>query len=268
VLIAKDIRLAVEGYLTWRSLLAEWSYICDHYRRFRDSIHPGQPFPRRLELSLALLESTLLTRVDFRIKHLSNFVAQRPGFQHIWEWTVLTTPPSRPGQHMFTCQRKTRQLPSYLHYRGDTLDWTLTELQWRPDDDSRFDRSELFARLEAHLAEASPEDRGRLDETVYAKLSDFATQHEILSALKLHLPAFARRGIEELRKMARETLTPSTRLLIWDQVAYKSKLRALPAESIKLLERRHPRLVVRMKHGLTAGPPNVKSSRSSGIKRL
>jgi hypothetical protein len=141
---------------------------------------------------------------------------------------------------MFTGQRKTRRLPSYLHYREDTLDWTLTELQLRPNDDSRFEHYELFARLEVYLAEASPEERGRLDESVYAKVSDFAAQHEMLFALRLHLPAFVRREPEQLRKMARETLTPSTRLLIWDQVAYKSKLRAFPAESIKLLEQSTP----------------------------
>jgi hypothetical protein len=240
VLIAKDIHLAVEDYMIWRALYADWSYIREHYRRFQDSIYPGQPLPPRLELSLVILESVLLTRVDLRIKHLWGYIAQRPGFQHIWEWTVVTTPPSSPGQQMFAVQRKTCQPPSYQHYCEDTLDWTLKELQCRPIDDSRFDHSELFARLEAHLAEASPEERARLDETVYAKMSDFAAQHEMLFALRLQRPAFTRRGIEDVRRMASENPSTSTRFMICDIVTYKSKLRAFPAESIKLLEHLTP----------------------------
>ncbi|KAH0291150.1 hypothetical protein M436DRAFT_56638 [Aureobasidium namibiae CBS 147.97] len=240
VLIAKDIHLAVEDYLVWRGLFDEWSSVRNHYRRFRDSIYPGQPLPRRLESSLILLESTLLTRVDLKIKHLSGYISQRPGFQHIWEWTMLSTPPSKPGKQMFAATRKTDKGPAYEQYCKDTLDWTLTELQSRPNDDSRFDHSELFARLEAHLAEASPEERARLDETVYAKMSDFTAQHEMLFALRLHRPAFAHPGIEEVRKLAKEDSTLSTRLLVIDAAAYKSKLHAFSAESIKLLEQSTP----------------------------
>lgn len=240
VLIAKDIHLAVEDYLVWRGLFDEWSSVRDHYRRFQDSIYPGQLLPRRLESSLILLESTLLTRVDLKIKHLSGFISQRPGFQHIWEWTVLTTPPSKPGQQMFAARRKTDKGSAYEQYCKDILDWTLTELQSRPNDDSRFDHSELFARLEAHLAEAGPEERVRLDETVYAKMSDFAAQHEMLFALRLHRPAFAHPGIEEVRKLVKENSKLSTRLLVVDAAAYKSKLHAFSAESIKLFEQSTP----------------------------
>lgn len=240
VLIAKDIHLAVEDYLVWRGLFDEWSSVRDHYRRFQDSIYSGQPLPRRLEQSLVLLESTLLTRVDLKIKHLSGYISQRPGFQHIWEWTVVTTPPSKPGQQMFAAQRKSDKGPAYEQYCKDTLDWTLTELQSRPNDDSRFDHSELFARLEAHLAEAGPEERARLDETVYAKMSDFAAQHEMLFALRLHRPAFGHPGIEEVRRLAKVNSTLSTRILVVNAAAYKSKLHAFSADSIKLLEQSTP----------------------------
>jgi hypothetical protein len=58
VLIAKDIHLAVEDYLTWQAFHAEWSCIRDHYRRYSDSIHPGQPLPRR-HLAMTILSSLL-----------------------------------------------------------------------------------------------------------------------------------------------------------------------------------------------------------------
>jgi hypothetical protein len=200
VLITKDIRLAVEDYLSWRSLHGEWSCVRDYYRRYRDSIHPGQQLPRRLELSLVVLETALVTEIDMRIKHLSGYIAQRPGFQHIWEWTMLYTPPSKPGQKMFAVKRKAHNSSAHQHGHRDTLDWMLTELQGRPDDDFGFDHSELFARLEAHLAEASPDERARLDETVYAKMSDFAAKYEMLFALRLHRPTFKRPEMENSKR--------------------------------------------------------------------
>jgi hypothetical protein len=58
--------VAVEDYMLWRTLLAEWSCVRDYYRRYSDSIHPGQPLPRRLEVNLSTLESALLVLVDRR----------------------------------------------------------------------------------------------------------------------------------------------------------------------------------------------------------
>ncbi|KAH0274072.1 hypothetical protein KCU91_g5532, partial [Aureobasidium melanogenum] len=95
-------------------------------------------------------------------------------------------------------------------------------------------------RLEAHLAEASPEERARLDETVYAKMSDFAAQHEMLSAIKLHRPASARRGLEDTLKMMEEISTPSNRGLVVDATAYKLKSYTFPTDRIKLFEQSVP----------------------------
>jgi hypothetical protein len=238
VLIAYDVVVAVEDYMIWRALHAEWSCIRDYYRRYRDSIHPGQQLPRRLELNLAILETALLIVVDRRIEHLSTYIAQRPGFQHLWKWTILSTPPGILGEGIFERERKTGQPTTY--HGGDTLDWTLTELQGKPNDGGCFDNQELFARLEAHLAEASPEERARLDETVHEKLSDFAAKNEMLFALRLHRPAFARRGKEEAPKMLRENSTPCSRLLTCDTGIHKSKPSEFPVESLEIFEQLAP----------------------------
>ncbi|KAG9556117.1 hypothetical protein KCU71_g6171, partial [Aureobasidium melanogenum] len=239
VLIVKDIHQAVMDYLRWRELSEEWSEIQDCYHRFRDNIHPGQPLPHRLERSLSLLEGTLIAALDRRARHLNGYVAQRPGFQHFYKFTVLSKPPSKPGQHMFSIE-SVCDSSEYQLYRADPLYWTLMQLQSQSNVQFRFDHSELFARLEAHLAETSPEERARLDETVYAKMSDFAAQHEMLSAIKLHRPAFARRGPEDALKMMGENPTPSTRGLVVDAAAYKSKSYTFPTDRIKSFEQSTP----------------------------
>ncbi|KAG9691292.1 hypothetical protein KCU95_g8131, partial [Aureobasidium melanogenum] len=239
VLIVKDIHQVVMDYLRWRELSEEWSTIQDYYRRFRDNIHPGQPLPHRLECSLYLLEGTLIAALDRRARHLNMYVAQRPGFQHFHKFTVLSKPPSRPGQHMFNREDVCKST-SYQFYREDPLYWTLMQLQSQSSVQFRFDHSELFARLEAHLAEASPEERARLDETVYAKMSDFAAQHEMLSAIKLHRPASARRGLEDTLKMMEEISTPSNRGSVVDATAHKLKSYTFPTDRIKLFEQSVP----------------------------
>lgn len=239
VLIAKDIHQAVMDYLRWRELSEEWSTIQSYYRRFRDNIHPGQPLPWRLEHSLSLLEGTLIAALDRRARHLNGYIAQRPGFQHYFKFTVLSKPPSKPGQHMFSIE-SVCESSSYQLYRADPLYWTLTQLQSQSNVQFRFDHSELFARLEAHLSEAGPEERARLDETVYAKMSDFAAQHEMLSAITFHRPAFARRGPEEMLKAMKESTTPSIRGLVRDAAAYKSKSYTFSTDRIKSFEQSTP----------------------------
>ncbi|CAD0082632.1 unnamed protein product [Aureobasidium vineae] len=241
VKVLADIHQAVQDYLRWRELNEEWSTIQDYYHRFRDSIHPGQPLPRRLELGLSMLAANLTLVLDRRVRHPYGYIAQCPGFQHLWKFTVVSKPPSSPRQQMFS-MTSLCELSSYQLYREDPLYWTLTELQAQPNAPFHFDRSELFARLEAHLADASPEERARLDETVYAKMSDFAAQYEMLSAVRSHRPAFTRRGVKETRKMVEEHPTPSTRGLVRerDAVAYKSKLHAFPADCIRMFEQSTP----------------------------
>ncbi|KAI4719247.1 hypothetical protein E4T48_04531 [Aureobasidium sp. EXF-10727] len=243
VLIAKDIHQAVQDYLRWRELNEEWSTIQNYYCRFRDSIHPGQPLPDRVELGLSMLAADLTLILDRKVRHLPAYIAQCPGFQHLWAFTVVSKPPSSPGQQMFR-MTSLCNLSSYQLYRKDPLYWTLTELLAQPNAQFHFDRSELFGRLEAHLADASPEELARLDETVYAKISDFAAQHEMLSAVRSHRPAFTPRGVEETRKMVKEHPTPSARGLVRerDAVAYKSKLHAFPADCIKMFEGSTPAL--------------------------
>ncbi|KAH0367146.1 hypothetical protein KCU65_g4810, partial [Aureobasidium melanogenum] len=214
VLIGSDIREAVLDCLRWIQLDKEWSDIREQYLHSRDGIQPGQPLPRSLELSLAILERALLDSMDTRIKHLTVYITQRPGFQHYYKFTMLDKAIDH-GSHFGIANVKTlldRSKPE--QYVEDPLDWTLMQIMGPPDTDVRFDYAELFAKLEAHLAEADSKERERLDETLYAKFSEFATLHEMLSAVRLHRPAYARRGSEETEDMLKKNSTPFTRSLV------------------------------------------------------
>ncbi|KAH0018305.1 hypothetical protein KCU78_g7214, partial [Aureobasidium melanogenum] len=235
--IAEDIHQAMRDYLRWREVDEEWSVVRDYYRRYRDSIHPGQPLPPRLELSLAFLEFALLASMDKKVKRLCFQIAQRPGFQHKWEITMSNKYKSGSGQEGMTLNRTCKKSNAQL-YRDDPLDWTLMNLQGHPDAEHRHDHVELFAKLEAHLAEANPEERARLDETIYEKLSDFAAQHEMLTAVRSHRPAFQSRGLEDSLKMLKDNSTAFTRSLVPN--AEDVKPHQFPEESIRRFEQSTP----------------------------
>ncbi|KAI5272330.1 hypothetical protein E4T47_04396 [Aureobasidium subglaciale] len=215
VIIADDFRQAVKDYLRWQELDNEWSCVQELYRRFRDSIHQGQALPRRLELSLALLEVAILREIDRKTLHLYSYVIQRPGFRSRWQWTMNKRVPGRPdrvpGSYIRTDLTSEAQL-----YHEDPLEWIMMNLLGEPYAERRFDHAELFTKLESHMAEASPTERARLDETVYGKLSDFAALLEMLSAVRMHRPAFASRGPADRLDMIKQNSTPFTRSLAPD----------------------------------------------------
>ncbi|KAH0266861.1 hypothetical protein KCU91_g10483, partial [Aureobasidium melanogenum] len=163
-LVAEDMHQAVEDYLRWREIHGEWSCVQDQYRRFRDSIYPGRPLPARLDLSLALLEAALHMAMKKRTLHLSSYVPQRPGFQHLWKITMGANPSTSlnaTGLEVGKIER-TCKTPAEQVYHDDPLDWTLFNLQGDPNAEFRFDHSELFAKLEYHVARADTKERTAL----------------------------------------------------------------------------------------------------------
>ncbi|KAG9563939.1 hypothetical protein KCU71_g5110, partial [Aureobasidium melanogenum] len=239
-LVAEDMHQAVEDYLRWREIHGEWSCVQDQYRRFRDSIYPGRPLPARLDLSLALLEAALHMAMKKRTLHLSSYVPQRPGFQHLWKITMGANPSTSlnaTGLEVGKIER-TCKTPAEQVYHDDPFDWTLFNLQGDPNAEFRFDHSELFAKLEYHVARADTKERARLDETIYAKMSDFAAEHEMLSAVRLHRPAFGLRRAKESGDMLRTNLSPFTRALTPDDT-YPQPVR-FPSQFMKSFDRSAP----------------------------
>jgi hypothetical protein len=56
----------------------------------------------------------------------------------------------------------------------------------------------LFAFLDEHLSKSSSREGARLDQLLYDKLSDYATNHEMLVAVRLHRPQNTSRHIKEV----------------------------------------------------------------------
>lgn len=213
LLIVGDIGVDLLHCLRWSYLSKEWSSVRDQYRRFRDSIHPGQPLPRGLEISLAILEQALVDSMDKLAKHLSVFITQRPGFRQYYKFTMPKRGTGCTSQQICANVENIMGCTETEQYHRDPLDWTLMQLLGETDTEFRIDHAELFAKLEAHLADADYQERNRLHETLYARFSDFAAQHEMFSAIRMHRPASSRRGPDEIERMIKENSTSFTRSL-------------------------------------------------------
>ncbi|THZ84725.1 hypothetical protein D6C84_03868 [Aureobasidium pullulans] len=235
-IVAQDIHQAVVDCMRWQQLSEEWSGIKDQYNRYRDSIHPGQPLPKSLELSLALLESALLMILEKWSNYLRKYIPQRPGFQHLWTTKPAPKGTTSEGKRVFgEIERKT-SIKQGLN--EDPLDWIVMKLLSHANTENRFDQSELLARLEAHVAETNSTERARLDETIYAKMSDSAALHEMLSAVRLHRPAFNRRSPLEVLDMAKQNSTLFTRSLVSGDGP--AKVYAFMSGSLKLFDQIGP----------------------------
>jgi hypothetical protein len=79
----------------------------------------------------------------------------------------------------------------------DPLDWCLVQMLGKPDEQTHFDHSMLFAFLQNHLSTVSPKEKAHLDEIIYQNLSDISTCHEMLVSIRQHRPQNKARAIEE-----------------------------------------------------------------------
>lgn len=80
----------------------------------------------------------------------------------------------------------------------DPLEWCLVQMQEAPDMQTNFDHAMLFPFLEGHLANSSSEERARVDEVLYQRLSELAAYHEILVSVRLHRQQNEARDIDEV----------------------------------------------------------------------
>lgn len=240
LLLAGDICVDVLHCLRWNYLSEEWSSVRKHYGRFRDSIHPGQPLPRVLELSLAILEQALVDGMDKLAQHLSVFIPQRPGFQQYYKFTMPKKDMGRTSQQVCANVETIMGCTETEQYHRDPLDWTLMQLLGEADTELRIDHAELFAKLEAHLADADNRERNRLDETLYARFSDFAAQHEMFSAVRLHRPAYSRREPDDIERMIKENSTPFTRSLHYRESDPDVGSCVMPSRFLKSFDKLEP----------------------------
>lgn len=182
----------VMAFVSWQWAVDEWENAKTTYLRYRDSIYPGQRLPEKFDNALGVLELLLVNQLHIRSRNLGAFNPQRPGFRHLWVHQH-----SKPGE---ITQRRASNLSMPEIFAKDPLDWCLTQMQGDPDDPRRFDHAMLFAFPDEHLSTAPASERARMDQKLYDKLSDYAANHEMLTAVRLHRPLNRSRNIDDVRK--------------------------------------------------------------------
>ncbi|KAI0386885.1 hypothetical protein F5Y04DRAFT_73414 [Hypomontagnella monticulosa] len=177
----------------WNWVEIECRNVADLHKRFRDNIYPGNPLPARYDQALGSLELLLVNQILHLIKELSNTIPFCPGFSRHWK---ISRDDSGPLAYANLERKSSRSVKK--QYQEDPLDWCLNQLMGGPDQQTMFDHAMLFAFLQSHLSRSGSAERARVDECLYRSLSDLATYHEMLVAVRLSRPQNKARHVDEV----------------------------------------------------------------------
>ncbi|KAI1098665.1 hypothetical protein F4804DRAFT_324066 [Jackrogersella minutella] len=190
---AWEVYEEILGHYWWRWIEMECRNVASLHRRFRDNIHPGFPLPPRYDQALGALELILVNQVIYRAQFLLDNMPYCPGFsQH---WTVDRAPGMAKGS--IRVERKSSNNTKEA-FEEDPLDYCLSQLLGRPDEQTNFDHAMLFAFLQNHLSQCTSKEKARIDENLLKRLSDLSTCHEMLVAVRLSRPQNKARDISEV----------------------------------------------------------------------
>ncbi|KAF8858232.1 hypothetical protein BDZ45DRAFT_786060 [Acephala macrosclerotiorum] len=138
-------------------------------------------------------------------RHIQCFLPHRPGFRHLYDFHH--DPVNEHGELVSHTSIKDRQTDPVLarisnaeHFLKDALNWCIAVLTTNPDTEWVYDHLRYFEFLDQHLNKASQEERSRMDETLYRKISDLAAFNELLVMIRSHRPRAAQRNVEEIKK--------------------------------------------------------------------
>ncbi|CVL03951.1 uncharacterized protein FPRN_11997 [Fusarium proliferatum] len=196
IMLTQQVVLEIQGYCYWQWIETEYRHVEAVRKRFRDSIYPGTPLPPSYDKALGALEVLLLGSVTQKTNYLEGLLPYIPGMQKHWELDPSRIPPGSPSDTVGMIKRTTPQ-DTKESLSGDPLDWCLTQLQGKPDNQNHLDHAMLFSMLRDHLS-SNPSEGKRLDEITYQVLSDLSTSHEMLIAVQSHRPRNATRAPEEV----------------------------------------------------------------------
>jgi hypothetical protein len=183
----------------WRATLVEFENLQELYHRFRDSIAPGHALLKKVDQALGAVELILVNTIHDRSLQLQAIVSQRLGFRknYVYSPTILD---AKGPQYTSPQMREfgaSEQESNAAVFNEQRLWWILMQLQGKPDSPSRFRYGLLLDMLDDHLAKACPDERARLDEILYEKLSEYATLLELLESIRMHYPRNAIREITQ-----------------------------------------------------------------------
>lgn len=164
-LVVSEIYHEVLSYWKWRMVKNECEYVKDVHGRFQDSIRQGERLPPVYYCALDALELLLANEVIHWNNFLFQAIAKRPGFRHHWRVS------RRDAESVFL----QRQTPANTKeaFDKDPLDWCLIQLLGSQEAQTNFDHAMLIAFLQNHLDTSSKEEKARVDEILYQKLSDW-----------------------------------------------------------------------------------------------
>ncbi|KAH8659697.1 hypothetical protein BGZ61DRAFT_464929 [Ilyonectria robusta] len=194
VMVTQRIRYKVRSHHLWRWIEMECRHVDAARERFRDSTYPGTTLPVSYDRALGALELLLVNQVIYRASCLRELLPYVPGLQEHWIFEPGAKLPNAIG---VLRQKKSANTQECL--ANDRLYWCLVQLLAKPDDQRTFDHSMLFAMLQEHMSN-NPSERARLDEVIYQLLSDLATCHEMLMAVRFHRPQNAARTFKEVKE--------------------------------------------------------------------
>ncbi|KAH7327065.1 hypothetical protein BKA65DRAFT_539741 [Rhexocercosporidium sp. MPI-PUGE-AT-0058] len=168
----------------WGWIVEEVKSLRDLHARFRDSIFPGEPLPKKYGDKFAALEALVLALIESQSKHTRATYPQRPGFQEGYKFKYVGDTDTRTG--FFELKANTRT--DLDMYPVDKLDWYVYSVTESPQNIRGIDHTRLFSSIDDYINNCEAKERARLDETLQRNLSDLASLHEMLIMLKSHRP--------------------------------------------------------------------------------
>jgi hypothetical protein len=201
ILVDHEINYHCRSLYWWLCIKQEAERVKEIHARFHDQIGRGKPLPAEYDQALASLELVLVNVMEVKGGILAHLAQQRPGFAKYCNFRRGMTKDTVTITKNFS-----RSLPDMLW--SDPLFWCVLNLCAGPDHPSSMNHAHLFTFLERQLpkdfaqvlyAPTWDDDTGklnqkptevnvRLDQTIMDQLSDFATTHHLLLAIRLHRP--------------------------------------------------------------------------------
>ena len=198
-------------------VFVRWQWItetCEEVKRlhqtFQDDIQLGQPLPRKYDRALGDLELMLNNHIESGGRPLLSYIAQRPGFEHLFTIDGLFLPdgPLSKGpleEHIpvfFTGGPRSKDpLEDYIN---DPLYFYIMKMIAPLHQKENFDHAMIFASFDRHLLKGSQKERARIDEPLYQKLSDLAALHEMLRYVRYHKPRCSTRSLDDIQREGKE----------------------------------------------------------------
>lgn len=192
--------VAMSIYIT-RDIIAfvRWQWVtekCEEVKRlhkaFQDNIQPGQPLPKKYDRALGDLELMLLNQIASRRKPLLSYIAQRPGFEHLFNIDPF----------LLTAEPRSKHLLE--EYTNDPLFLYIIQMMKLPNRRQNLDHAMIFASFDRHLLKGPQKERARIDESLYQKLSDVSALHEMLRYIHDHRPRCSPRSLDDIRREVKE----------------------------------------------------------------